>query len=79
MLLSKYAVCDCKKSKFIKQQEASGLLSSLEIKTPLSKIPLNFLLASDKFMLEIRLRQPGFRYSACAPFKERIQRKNKKN
>ena len=29
-----------KKSKFIKEQEASGLLSSLEIKTPSSKIPL---------------------------------------
>ena len=26
--------------KFIKKQEANGLLSSLEIKTPLSKIPL---------------------------------------
>ena len=40
MLLSKREVCDSKKSKFIKQQEASGLLSSLGIKTPLSKIPL---------------------------------------
>ena len=40
MLLSKCAVCDTKKSKFIKQQEASGLLSSLRIKTLLSKIPL---------------------------------------
>ena len=40
MLLSKCAVYDSKKSKFIKQQEASGLLSSLGIKTPLSKIPL---------------------------------------
>ena len=39
MLLSKYAVCDRKKSKFIKQQEASGLLSSLRIKTSLNKIP----------------------------------------
>ena len=29
MLLSKCAVCDSKKSKFIKQQKASGLLSSL--------------------------------------------------
>ena len=29
MLLSKCAVCDSKKSKFIKEQEASGLLSSL--------------------------------------------------
>ena len=33
MLLSKCAVCDSKKSKFIKEQEASGLLSSLVIKT----------------------------------------------
>ena len=32
MLFSKYAVCDSKKSKFIKEQEASGLLSSLGIK-----------------------------------------------
>ena len=40
MLLSKCAVCDSKKSKFIKQQEASELLRSLGIKTPLSKIPL---------------------------------------
>ena len=40
MLLSKCAVCDSKKSKFIKKQEGSGLLSSLRIKAPLSKIPL---------------------------------------
>ena len=40
MLLSKWAVRDKKKSKFIKQQEASGLLSSLGIKAPLSKTPL---------------------------------------
>ena len=52
MFLSKCAVCDSKKSKFIKQQEASGLLGSLSleirdleikslgIKTPVSKIPL---------------------------------------
>ena len=40
MLLSKCAVCDTKKSKFIKEQGASGLLRSLRIKTPLSKIPL---------------------------------------
>ena len=40
MLLSKCAVCDCKKSKFIKAQVAIGLLSSLGIKTPLCKILL---------------------------------------
>ena len=40
MLVSKCAVCDSKKSKFIKQQEAIGLLSSLGIKTLLSQIAL---------------------------------------
>ena len=35
MLLSKCVVCVIKKSKPIKQQETSGLLSSLRIKTPL--------------------------------------------
>ena len=36
-----------------------------------------FLLAGDKFMPEMHARQPGFTYSACAPFtegKERIQK-----
>ena len=37
MLLSKCAVNDSKKSKFIKEPESNGLLSSLGIKTPLSK------------------------------------------
>ena len=40
MILSKYAICNSKKSKFINQQEAKGLLSKLRIKTPLSKIPI---------------------------------------
>ena len=40
MLLSKCTVYESEKSKFIKQQEASGLLSSLGIKTSLNKIPL---------------------------------------
>ena len=40
MLLTRCAVCDSKKPKFIKQQEASGLLIRLGIKTPLSKITL---------------------------------------
>ena len=40
MLLSKYSVCNSKKSKFLKEQEARGLLSSLGIKTFLSQIPL---------------------------------------
>ena len=40
MILSQCAIYGSKKSKFIKKQEASGLLSELGIKTPLSKIPL---------------------------------------
>ena len=40
MILSKCAICGSRKSKFIKKQDAKGILSSLDIKTPLSKIPL---------------------------------------
>ena len=40
MILSKCAICGSKKSKFIKNQETKGLLSSLGIRTPLGKIPL---------------------------------------
>ena len=34
------AICGSKKSRFIKNQEAKGLLSKLGIKTPLSKVPI---------------------------------------
>ena len=100
MLLSKCAVCDSKNSRFIKEKEASGLLSSLGIKATLSKTPLvgllffksikqvntsckinkivnKFLLAEDKFIPELHLRQLGFTYSPCRKFtknKERIQK-----
>ena len=40
VILSKCAIYGSKKSKFINKQEAKGILSSLGIKTPLSKIPL---------------------------------------
>ena len=40
MLLSKCAVRDSKNSKFLKDQEDSGLISSLGIKKPLNKIPI---------------------------------------
>ena len=40
MILSKCALYGAKKSKFIKEQEAKGLLSNLDIKIALSKIPL---------------------------------------
>ena len=89
LLLSKCAVCDSKKLKFINEQEASELLTNLRIKTPLSKMSLvfcfksiqqvntrykmkkmvnKFLLAGDKCMPEIHVRQPGLTCSACGPF-----------
>ena len=40
MVLSKCAICGSKKSRFIKNQEAKGLLSNLGIKTPSSKVPI---------------------------------------
>ena len=40
MILSKCVICGSKKSKFIKEQEAKGLLSNLDIKTSLSKMAL---------------------------------------
>ena len=40
MILSKCAICGSRKSKFIKKQDAKGILSSLGIKTPLSKTTL---------------------------------------
>ena len=40
MVLSKCAICGSKKSRFIKNQEAKGLLSNLGMKTPLSKVPI---------------------------------------
>ena len=40
IILSKCAICGSKKSRFIKNQEAKGLLSNLGIKTPLSKVPI---------------------------------------
>ena len=43
----------------------------------MNEIIIKFLLAGDKFMPEMHLRQPGFTYSACGPFtknKERVQK-----
>ena len=40
MIQSNCAICGSKKSRFIKEQQAKGLLSKLDIKTPLSKVPL---------------------------------------
>ena len=46
----------------------------------MNKIINKFLLAGDKFMPEMTLRQPQFVYSGCGPFtrhKERINKLNK--
>ena len=40
MILSKCAICGSKESKFIKEQQAKGILSSEGIRTPLNKIPI---------------------------------------
>ena len=40
MMQSKCPVCEIKKSRFMEEQEAQGLLSNLGIRTPLSKILL---------------------------------------
>ena len=47
-VLSKFVACDSKKSKFIKEQKASGLYSSLRIKTF-----LNIILYKSSFVLEV--------------------------
>ena len=39
MILSKCGICDSKKSRFIKNQEAKRLLSNLGVRTPLNKVP----------------------------------------
>ena len=38
MVLSKRAICNCKEPRFIKNQEAKGLLNNLGVKTLLSKV-----------------------------------------
>ena len=40
LMQSKCSVCGTKRSRFVKEQDAKGLLSNLGIKTPLCKIPL---------------------------------------
>ena len=43
----------------------------------MNEIVKKFLLAGDKFMAEMHLKQLGFTYSACGPFtrnKERIEK-----
>ena len=55
IMQSKCTECGIKRSKFVKEQEAKGLLSNLGIKRN-----CKFLLAGDKFMHEMHLKQLGF-------------------
>ena len=78
----KCAVCGIKKLRFVKAQEAKGLLSNLKhhwIKfhywviycfncIKINEIGNKFLLAGDKFMPEMHLKQAGFAYSVCGSF-----------
>ena len=52
MLLSKYAKCGSKKLRFIKNQEAKGLLSILGTRTPLSKVPILGVITNMKKCLQ---------------------------
>ena len=44
LMQSKCSVCKNNKSKFVKEQDANGLLSNVGIKTPLCKITLLIVL-----------------------------------
>ena len=84
IMKSKCPVCGIKKSRFVKEQDAKGLLSNLGIKTlcfvlsvKMNEIVNKFLLVGDKLMPEMHIKQPVFTYSACGPFtknKERIEK-----
>ena len=67
---------DSKKLRFIQNQEVSGILSNLGLKTHLIKwyffkrykmneLINKFLLTGDESMFEMHLRQPGFSYGVC--------------
>ena len=43
----------------------------------MNNIVNKFLLAGDKSMPEVHLRQPGFTYTACGPFTKNKQRTQK--
>ena len=80
MMLSKCSICKNKKSTFI--SEGSGIFDSLVYNTNRDRIKMSnvinkFLLAGDKFMPEMHLKQSQFVYRACGPFtrhKERIKK-----
>ena len=54
---SKCSVCKIKKSRFVKEQEAKGLLSNLRIKTPLSKISFAKYFVLNAIPLSIKMNE----------------------
>ena len=84
MMLSKCAICNNKNSRFISQgsglldnlglntpQNRMKMLCGMLLDDKIINMnnTINkFLLAGDKFMPEMRLKQPGFTYSACGSF-----------
>ena len=56
---------------------STALLNAILLEYKMNKIVNKFLLAGDKFMTDMHLKQPGFTYNACGPFaknKEKIQK-----
>ena len=65
----------CFESNFIKMQSHWNVILLKTMR--MNEIVNTFLLAVDKFMPEMHLKQPGFTYNACGPFiksNERIQK-----
>ena len=62
---------------FVKIKNQTSFVKCFVLSVKMNEIINKFLLAGDKFMPEMHLRQPGFTYSACGPFtknKERIEK-----
>ena len=92
VMLSKCSICNNKKSTFILQGSGlfdslglntpqnrmkDSLWNAFNKIIKMNNVVNKFLLAGDKFMPEMHLRQPQFVYSACGPFtrhKERIKK-----
>ena len=77
MYLLKCAECDSKKSKFVRisLSRPSFILIVSKTRYKINNIVSKFLLAGDKLIPKMHLRQSGFTYSACGPFaknKEKI-------
>ena len=77
MLVSNGNVCGKKKPRFIRNPEGNRLevhQRVILIKFKINKLVNKFLLAGDKFMPTLHLRQPGFTFSACGPFTKHRER-----